>query len=173
MSAIFENSVDRAIAQICRNRDKLHFDLVYDDKLPKLYLLGKGDRIDARFVSSNARKAVEDHFLEAVEYMGKHCSGSLGKVDVTEEIRKYFEMTQKPRILLYAEGGTALYTGETARLRNGFLPERGLKELGQMAVCDLAEQAESEKEHKKASGNSFKTAIGTAAGERTDMTQSW
>ncbi len=156
MSAIFENSVDRAIAQICRNRDKLHFDLVYDDKLPKLYLLGKGDRIDARFVSSNARKAVEDHFLEAVEYMGKRYPGRLGElkkasvsVDVTEEIRKYFEMTQKPRILLYAEGGTALYTGETARLRNGFLPERGLKELGQMAVCDLAEQAESEKEHKK------------------------
>lgn len=150
MSAIFENSVNEAAAQICRNRDNLHFDLVYDDKLPRLYLLSKGDRIDARFVSANVRKAVEDYFLEAMEFMGKRCPGRLGElkkasvsVEVTEEIRKYFEMTQRPRILLYAEGGTGLYTGETARLRNGFLPEKGLKELEQMADCDLAERAES------------------------------
>ena len=156
MSAIFESSMNKAAAQICRNRDNLRFDLVYDDKLPKLYLLSKGDRIDARFVSANARKAVEDHFLEAAEYMGRRYPGQLGEltkasvsVEVTEEVRKYFEMTEQPRILLYAEGGTRLYTGETARLRSGFLPEKGLKELGRMAVCDLAEKAESEKEHEK------------------------
>ena len=63
-------------------------------------------------------------------------------------------MTERLRILLYAEEGIGLYTGETARLRSGFLPEKGLKELGLMADCDLAEQAEIE------------------AGGRTDMTQS-
>ena len=101
MSAIFENSVNEAAAQICRNRDNLHFDLVYDDKLSKLYLLSKGDRIDARFISANVRKTVEDHFLKAVEYMGRRCPGKLGElkkasvsVDVTENVRKYFEMTE-------------------------------------------------------------------------------
>lgn len=38
------------------NRDNLHVNLVYDHKLPKLYLLSKGDRIDARFVSANAKR---------------------------------------------------------------------------------------------------------------------
>lgn len=156
MSAIFVNSVNQAVEQIRRDRDNLHFNLVYDDKLPRLYLLSKGDRIDARFVSANARKTAEDYFLEAVEYMGKHCPGSLGEVnkasvsvEVTEKSRKYFEMTQRPRILLYTEEGTALYTGETVRISSGFLPEKALKELGQMADCDLAEHAESEKGHEK------------------------
>ncbi len=156
MSAIFVNSVNQAVEQIRRDRDNLHFNLVYNDKLPKLYLLSKGDRIDARFVSANARKTAEDYFLEAVEYMGKHCSGSLGKVktasvsvEVTEKSRKYFEMTQRPRVLLYTEESTALYIGETVRISSGFLPEKALKELWQMADCDLAEHAESGKEHEK------------------------
>nr|WP_302111797.1 AAA family ATPase [uncultured Acetatifactor sp.] len=153
MSSIFEHSVNTAAAQICRNQEGFHFDLSYDDKLPKLYLLSKGDRIDARFVSANAQKTVENYFLEAAEFMGRRCAGRLKEikkatvsVEVTETIRKYFEMTERPRILLYAEGDAGVYIGDTARLRSGFLPEKGLEELGQMADCDRAEMEGSEKE---------------------------
>ena len=148
MSSIFENSVNTAAAQICRNQKDFHFDLAYDDKLPKLYLLSKGDRIDARFVSANAQKTMENYFLEAAEFMGRRCPGKLKKlkkasvsVEVTETVRKYFEMTERPRILLYAEGNAGVYIGETARLRSGFLPEKGLEELGRMADCDRAEES--------------------------------
>lgn len=156
MSSIFENSVNTAAAQICRNQKDFYFDLTYDDKLPKLYLLSKGDRIDARFVSANAQKTVEDYFLEAMEFMGKRYPGKLKEVkkasvlvEVTETIRKYFEITEKPRILLYAEGDAGVYLGETAHLRSGFLPEKGLEELGQIADCDRAEMEGNEKEPQK------------------------
>ena len=141
MASLFQTSVGAAVDQICRN--SLHYDLEYDDKLPKLYLLSKGDRIDARFVSANARKMAEDYFMGAVEYMNRRHPGRLKElkkasvsVEVTDEVRSYFEMTDKPRILGYAEGCAGIYVGETARLRKGFLPKKGLKKLNQIADGD-------------------------------------
>lgn len=139
MSDIFQNSVRETISQISRNTLVLRPD--YNDKLSRLYLLSKGDRIDARFVSTNARKMAEDYFLEAMEYIngrfGPESLKSLRQaeilVDVTDEVREYFELTERPRIVGYAEGVSQV---SIRRRKNE------TEELRQIADCTWADSAE-------------------------------
>lgn len=140
MSDIFQDTLRTAVEQI--SRESLNFDLKYDGKLPKLYLLSKGDGIDARFVSANTRRTVEDYFLEAMEYMRKSCFEELKKlghakvsVEVNDEVRPYFEITEKPRILGYIEKGAEVYTR-----RQGSHKQEALQQL---ADCVWAEDRQS------------------------------
>ena len=154
MSDIFQDTVRAAAAQIGRN--SLNFNLEYDDKLSKLYLLSKGDGIDARFVSANARKMVEDYFLEAMEFMKKSYFEELKNlrhakisVDVTDEVRPYFEITEQPRILGYAEKGAEVYAKRQRSSKHA--------PLQQLADCVWAEDGQSlQAELEKCNWNSRK-----------------
>lgn len=144
MSDIFKDSLRTAVEQI--GRESLNFDLKYDDKLSKLYLLSKGDGIDARFISANTRRMVEDHFLSAMEFMRRSYFEELNKlghakvsVEVTDEVRPYFEITDQPRILGYIEKGAQVYT---KRPNN-----RKREALQQLADCVWAEDRQSLQEH--------------------------
>lgn len=134
LSNIFKNSMEDAVEQI--RRDDLKFELTYDGNLPKLYLLSKGDRIDARFVSANARKMTLDLFLDMAEKWPrelKNLQKVTVSVDVTDEVRKYFELTDRPRILGYGKDCQEVFTGVIEHLREGFLPEGGPEKLGRIA----------------------------------------
>ncbi|MBO5342141.1 MAG: AAA family ATPase [Lachnospiraceae bacterium] len=69
MSEIFKVSVNNTMAGL--GRDRFKFTMRRPEELQQLYFLNKGANIDARFVSSNTKKMVEDYFLQAMEYLGK------------------------------------------------------------------------------------------------------
>ncbi len=144
MADMFKASVDAALGQI-GSAWSLPLVPEYDDqdRLAKLYLLSKGDRIDARYVNANGRKTAEDYFLEALEWMAKHYPGKLHRlrgvsvlVEVTDEVREYFERpeAEKLRLLVYTEGQAQLSVGE-ADFPCGLLPQNKPEPLGQMADC--------------------------------------
>ncbi len=153
LSAIFKNSVDKTVQQIRESND-LHIGFRYSwEKLARLYLLGKGSNIDARFVSSNTKKTVENYFLEAMEFIREECFRSLKELRVVSvsvepsgEFRKYFEMRYRPRILGYINRSAEVYAGEIPQRYGRSLPQRGLKKLQQRADCVWAETGESFKE---------------------------
>ncbi|HBA49717.1 MAG TPA: hypothetical protein DCZ91_18360 [Lachnospiraceae bacterium] len=131
---IFRDCMETTVRQI--KRDDLKFEFAYDGNLPKLYLLSKGDRIDARFVSTNARQMTLDYFMDMAEkYPGewKDIQKVTVSVDVTDENREYFELTDRPRILAYGKDCPEVFIGVIEQLRKGFLPENGPETLGRIA----------------------------------------
>jgi len=104
---IFKSNLEYSIDRLQKN--SVSFEFEYDkDVLPKLYLYNKGGHTDARFISSNVRKYTEDEYIAALEYIynTEQSMESLKKiavsVDLNDDIRKYFELTQNPRILCFA-----------------------------------------------------------------------
>lgn len=139
MAEIFKASVDTTIAQMCNG---VNFKFQYSDALSKLYLLNKGANIDARFVSANAKKMVEDYFLRAMEYVDTQKYESLEElkeisvsVEVNEETREYFKRKHKPRILGYGKLWEEIYVGKVEQPQCD-PPDMKLKKLHQLAECD-------------------------------------
>ncbi|MBE5866611.1 MAG: AAA family ATPase [Lachnospiraceae bacterium] len=148
MTDIFKASVDAAIAQISNG---ISFKFEYDDALSKLYLLNKGANIDARFVSANAKKMVEDYFLRAMEYVDTQKYESMQElkeiavvVEVNDEVCEYFKRSHKPRILGYAKSSEEIYVGKPAK-KHCNPPEMKVKKIEELAECDWVEREEFKK----------------------------
>lgn len=131
MAMIFKKSVKEAVGQICKSALDSDFrydrDFYYEDEpvITKLYLLSKGGNIDARFVSSDARKLAEDHFLCAAREIGERKLGSLEglkrivvSAEINDRVEGYFAWREeeKPRILGCLHGGCPA-EGEAEGLR--------------------------------------------------------
>lgn len=151
MMDLFEASMNDELHSV-RIKD-LDYKFQYENELPKLYILSKGDQIDARFVGANTKQMVDDFFLKAIETIKNEHAGNLDwiknilvSVNVGEEVREYFKMTQKPRILGYTDGDTVYYVGKAAYMHNGSSTQKGREALCQMADCDWAGSRESFKE---------------------------
>lgn len=118
MIEIFNSNLKSSINGIMQSSTKLQIE--YDENLlPKLFLYNKGGYVDARFVSSNTRKYVEDYYLRAVKYVLSKSKSSYGRVnlnkicvtvDVDENMEEFFSLSKKPRILWFSKSKRAPYT---------------------------------------------------------------
>lgn len=116
---IIDSTVDRLTAH-----NGLECKFEYEPSVSKLYLLSRGSEVDARMIKSGIIKRIEDLFMDALEYLCrlpnkgpdlyKKLKKVSVKVDVNDDVREYFEMSETPRVLVFSKDkGVKEFGGKT------------------------------------------------------------
>lgn len=118
---IFKSNLEYAVSRIQSNSNEFEFEYA-KDTLAKLYMYNKGGYVDARYVSANVRKYVEDEYMYALEFISDsgHNIDCIKKISVNVELRDdikpYFELTDKPRVLCFANCEKLSYKNTLSKL---------------------------------------------------------
>lgn len=146
---IFRASVAEELERI--KNTGMDFEITQDEALEKLYFMNKGANIDARFVSANAKKMVEEYFLKAMDYVKSEYGGDLKEikeicveVEKSEAARELFTNTKKPRILICSNNADEVYLGNTDELGEYNPTEMKVEKLSNVAEYTLVKPEDLE-----------------------------